>query len=244
MTKPFDSDALKVGAAYQRGRGSLIEAGRLLAGVKATLSHGEWLPWLKANADALGFGESTAARLMKLAANSASTRDIWGNGERGQNLDTWLTNQRFAELIRRVLVHIDVDPCGNAASHKILQPGRTFTIEDDGLAQEWWGTVFLNPPYQQKAMAAFIRKLLAEIEAGRTTEAIVCIPAWTDSAWFHELLPRGVVGFVRGRVPFLGPDGAKPTSGPSFPSLFVYVPGTVDNSETFRKVFSEVGTVR
>ena len=91
--KPFDPIALRVGTAFKRGLATYVEAGRLLIERKASLKHGEWLPWLKANADALGFSDgSTASRLMKLVrenANLASTHDLpdvreitrqlWGN---------------------------------------------------------------------------------------------------------------------------------------------------------------------
>jgi len=44
--------------------------------LKASLPHGAWLPWLKANADELGFGVATAGRLIKAASNSAPARNF------------------------------------------------------------------------------------------------------------------------------------------------------------------------
>ncbi len=93
VTKAFDPAALKIGRAYRVGLVAHIEAGRLLAAKKAELKHGEWLPWLKANAGALDFTDaSTASRLMKLAAKNPAlthdlpeaeakeiTRKVWGN---------------------------------------------------------------------------------------------------------------------------------------------------------------------
>jgi hypothetical protein len=74
-----------------------IEAGQLLSAKKDSLEHGEWLPWLEANADTLRFNNrKTASRLMKLAKQYGSlngapaphlndaeilqiSRQIWGH---------------------------------------------------------------------------------------------------------------------------------------------------------------------
>ena len=37
-----------------------------------------------------------------------------------------------------------LDPCANEENHKC---NKYFTIEDDGLKQDWGGVVFMNPPY-------------------------------------------------------------------------------------------------
>jgi hypothetical protein len=54
----------------------LVEAGRRLAEKRDSLDYGEWLPWLEANADALGFGERTARRLMGAARNRTPASDL------------------------------------------------------------------------------------------------------------------------------------------------------------------------
>ena len=102
MTTKHDEDAVEIGKLYRSSNVSLaesikarLECGRLLLAKKASLRHGEWLPWLKANAQALGFKDrSVATRLMSFAAdkpNVASThhlseeaaalwsRELWGN---------------------------------------------------------------------------------------------------------------------------------------------------------------------
>ena len=67
-----DQDAAEIGVLYRDARAGmvssvrcLIEAGKRLATKKAALGHGQWLPWLVANADELGFDTPrTAQRLM------------------------------------------------------------------------------------------------------------------------------------------------------------------------------------
>ena len=72
----FDADAVGIGELYRAGRGSfiaaaeaLLKAGRRLIAKKESMRrHGDWLPWLEANAEALGFStDRTAQRLMKIA---------------------------------------------------------------------------------------------------------------------------------------------------------------------------------
>src|SRR5262249_33289517 len=72
----------------------LIEAGQRLVEMKASLLHGEWLPWLACNAESLGFGELTAQRLLQLGVKKNVVNDgftdeeaieicraIWGNDD-------------------------------------------------------------------------------------------------------------------------------------------------------------------
>ena len=46
----------------------------------------------------------------------------------------------------RVLGRIDLDPASNALANEYIEAGRYFDRSANGLAQAWWGTVFLNPP--------------------------------------------------------------------------------------------------
>jgi hypothetical protein len=95
-----DQAAVEIGTLYRKGREAILEsvdynlqAGRKLIEKKGSMPHGEWVTWLQANADVLGFTHrTTASRLMKAAAaNDASThplneaeairitRKLWGN---------------------------------------------------------------------------------------------------------------------------------------------------------------------
>ena len=71
---PRDFDAIEIGQLYLKGATSMInsvryllDAGRRLIEKKQALGHGNWLPWLATNVDALGFEEWTAQRLMRAA---------------------------------------------------------------------------------------------------------------------------------------------------------------------------------
>jgi Protein of unknown function (DUF3102) len=86
-----DRDAVAIGKLCDRAKASIvdsvmnmIEAGRKMTAKKMDLGHGNWLPWLKDNADALGFSSKhTAARLMRLASK-CSASDTFDETEASQ----------------------------------------------------------------------------------------------------------------------------------------------------------------
>lgn len=238
--KPDDA-AIIIGDLYRKACASqvdavnyYIEAGRALIEKKAELSHGEWLPWLAANADVLGFASKrTAQLLMKQAANTKLTshldealqisRTMWGNAGNQRTLGTgeneWYTPKEYIEAVRDVFGTIDLDPASSAAAQKIVPAKKYFSKKDNGLGQEWRGRVWLNPPYSQPDIAHFVAKLLGEIEAGRVTAAIMLTHNNTDTAWFHDAAARAdAVCFTKGRVKFESPEGdiAAATNGQTF----------------------------
>jgi hypothetical protein len=112
--------------------------------------------------------------------------------------------------------------------------GQHFTVEDDGLAQPWIGRVFLNPPYRRE-IEVWVRKLLDEYSAGRTTAALALLPARTDTHWFR-LLAECPVCFLDGRLRFSGYDNAA-----LFPSAAVYLGRDPDR---FAAAFGDLGQIR
>jgi phage N-6-adenine-methyltransferase len=114
-----------------------------------------------------------------------------------------------------------LDPCATAENAKCP---RYFTRADDGLAQEWTGLVFMNPPYGRE-----IGRWMAKAwEASQSSAGlVVClVPARTDTRWWHEWAMRGEIEFLRGRLRF----GDLRNSAP-FPSAVV----VFRNAETVTK---------
>ena len=104
-----------------------------------------------------------------------------------------------------------LDPCATATNAKC---SKYFTIEQDGLQQDWGEhVVFLNPPYG-RAISHWMRKAY---EAARQGATVVClIPARTDTLWWHEFAMKGEVRLIRGRIAFVGARHSAP-----FPSAVV-----------------------
>ena len=157
----------------------------------------------------------------------------------GTGENEWYTPQEHIDAAYKVLGTIDLDPASSEIANQRVQAGRIFTIEDDGLAQEWGGKVWMNPPYAQPHIANFIEKLASEYEAGRVTEAIALTHNYTDTQWFHRAaLSCSAICFTRGRIGFLSPEGkrAAPTQGQAF---FYYG----SKVEQFIEAFCRIGFV-
>ncbi|MBU2806170.1 adenine methyltransferase, partial [Acidithiobacillus ferridurans] len=77
---------------------------------------------------------------------------------------------------------------------------RHFFESDNGLAQEWGGLVWCNPPYG-RAIPDWIAKSAAAAAGG--AQVLVLIPARTGARWWHEAIAAGATPlFLRGRLKF------------------------------------------
>jgi phage N-6-adenine-methyltransferase len=152
--------------------------------------------------------------------------------------DEWGTPLEIVEPIRAFFGHIDTDPASNDTAQRVVKAGRHFTKADDGLAQEWHGRVFLNPPYSRGLPDKFVDKLLQELAAGRTTAAILLVNNCADTRWFRKAArAASSVCFTHGRIKFLRPDGEKAGSPAQGQVLMYFGP----DPETFEEAFGDVG---
>jgi phage N-6-adenine-methyltransferase len=127
-----------------------------------------------------------------------------------------------------------------ASLQRTVQAARFYTPADDGLAHEWHGRIWLNPPYSRDDIPRFIDKLGEELRAERVTAAILLTHSCIDIGWFHEAERRAArLCFTRGRIAFLDAGGhaAAPTQGQA---LFYYG----DQAERFTQIFGAFGFVR
>jgi ParB family chromosome partitioning protein len=111
-----------------------------------------------------------------------------------------------------------------------------FTPEDDGLAKEWHGNVWLNPPYHRELQPLFVDKLVAEVKACRVKQAIMLTNNSTDTEWFRKAAEAAnAICFTYGRVAFTTPGGEEvaPTQGQAF---FYFGPNVKQFAEVFRKI--------
>lgn len=141
-------------------------------------------------------------------------RGTFGTGE-----NEWYTPPEYLDAARDVLGGIDLDPASSDKAQEIIGASQYFTIEDDGLAHDWHGRVWLNPPYAQPFITQFVSKAVKEYLSGHISQAILLTHNYTDTAWFHEAANAcSAICFTRGRVKFQGPNGsiAAPTQGQAF----------------------------
>jgi phage N-6-adenine-methyltransferase len=95
------------------------------------------------------------------------------------------TPKYFLEAVLECLGGIDLDPASNSKDNPNVPATNHLTIEDDALNHEWNGRVFLNPPFSQ--VSKFLKKLIAEVEKGKVTEAIVLTKNDTRTKWYKQL---------------------------------------------------------
>jgi len=150
----------------------------------------------------------------------------------------WYTPLPILEAARTVLGGIDLDPASSETAQEAVKATRYFSLTEDGLTQEWKGSVWLNPPYNMPHIENFVGKLIAEYEAGRTTQAIILINNSSDTAYFQRLLSRFPACFTKGRLKFYNPQREQMQTRQG--QTFFYLG---DSPQVFSAVFSAFGTV-
>ena len=128
--------------------------------------------------------------------------------------DDWATPQATFDALNAEF-HFSLDPCASDSNHKCA---RYFTVERNGLEQNW-GTevVFMNPPYG-RTIGQWMKKAYESSQAGATVVAL--IPSRTGTKWWHEYAIKGEVRFLQGRLRF----GAAVSSAPFDSAVVVFRP--------------------
>lgn len=155
--------------------------------------------------------------------------------------DEWGTDaELFAEL-ELELGPFDLDAAATVENAKCA---RFFTLEDNALAQPWFGVVWLNPPYSK--LREFLAKAWHEVAEGRVERVVLLIPSRTDTSAWHDFVERtdgeGHARpprrrFLRGRKKFVraGEGGARKRGGAPFPSAVVVFEGGFRNAAAVTK---------
>jgi hypothetical protein len=141
------------------------------------------------------------------------------SGTQGTGEEEWYTPKLYVDLAREMLGRIDLDPASNDIAQQTVQAAAFFDRDADRLSKQWWGNVFLNPPYTDGLIAQFVEKLVEEIASGRVTEAIMLTNDCTDTTWFHLGAKHcSAICFTLGRIKFINQEGTKPnrTQGQAF----------------------------
>ena len=128
--------------------------------------------------------------------------------------DMWATPQDFWDALDREF-HFSCDVCATAENAKCAT---FYTLEQDGLAQNWEGVCWCNPPYG-RTIGSWVQKAYESSLHG--TIVVMLLPARTDTKWFHDfILGKAEIRFVRGRLKFGGSENSAP-----FPSMVVIFRG-------------------
>ena len=127
--------------------------------------------------------------------------------------DMWATPQSFFDELNNEF-HFTLDPCATKVNAKC---NKFYTIDEDGLRQDWGGeVVFCNPPYG-KMISSWVRKCSEEARKPNTA-VVALLPSRTDTRYFHDYIygKAKEIRFIKGRLKF----GDSKNSAP-FPSMVV-----------------------
>jgi site-specific DNA-methyltransferase (adenine-specific) len=126
--------------------------------------------------------------------------------------DEWATPQDLFDKLNTIY-HFNLDPCSTPENAKCENH---FTIDDNGLIQDWNGRVFMNPPYGRE-ISKWVKKASDEVKKGNAELVVALLPARTDTRWFHEYIyNKAEIRFIKRRIKFGGHKNSAP-----FPSMIV-----------------------
>ena len=124
----------------------------------------------------------------------------------------WYTHSWIFEKLG---VEFDIDVCTVKGGLPYIPSKKNFSKEDDGLLQEWKGSVWCNPPYGKETQA-WLNKFITH------GNGIALVFARTDTKWFHDAIPKAdAVLFTKGRVQFVDGVGATNKSGSTSGSVLL-----------------------
>lgn len=149
-----------------------------------------------------------------------------GHPELGREVDadTWLTPRYILDQLGL----FDLDPCAAESCRDWTGARHTLTKTDDGLAQDWVGRVFMNPPFS--VSASWLQKH-AEHGAGISlVAASVESRVWRSHVWARA----EAILLLHGRTRFCNPDGSM-TQGRPLRSIAL-IGWSQEDAEILRKV--------
>jgi phage N-6-adenine-methyltransferase len=187
------------------------------------------------NTIAIG-GKRAVIEQMTNGSSRKSMRIIHNSGN-----DVWYTPPEYVEAARALMGDIDTDPASSEIANRIVKAKTFYTEEDDGLAYDWNGRIWMNPPYSQPLIVKFCEKLVLHYQQGLITEACVLVNNGTETRWFNSLLDEAAaICFVQGRIRFLDENGECPPGSPLQGQVIIYFG---KRTEMFTKHFSGFGHV-
>lgn len=139
--------------------------------------------------------------LMTSARTGEKSKDLWCS-------PLWL----YGKLDEEFRFKLDV-----AATKDNALCYEYFDTETNGLAQEWYGNCWCNPPYSTAAF--WYKKAWSEAVLGHAT-TVMLVAARTDTRYWWDYAIKGEIRFLKGRLKFEGNGGKYAAPFPSALVIF------------------------
>lgn len=154
----------------------------------------------------------------------------------------WYTPPEYTDAARRVMGGIDLDPASSDIANKSVKATAYYTEEDDGLAWDWEGRIWMNPPYAQPLISHFCEKLTWDLDNGFIIEAITLTNNATETKWYQGMASRcSAKCEPAGRIKFIDKDG-NPGGAPLQGQVILYF-GPSTKVDKFAAEFSKFGMI-
>jgi len=157
----------------------------------------------------------------------------------------WYTDPGTIALVKRVLGPIELDPATCKLPQMWIKAKRYFTVDDDGLAQDWGcRTLFMNPPYGKTGNMSnqeiWMDKLITSLpRIGACIALTKTVPGyqWWTKLW-RGAWP-GHLCITDDRLAFVASNGTARGKSKAASSFWYYGP----HADRFQAVFDESGRV-
>lgn len=157
------------------------------------------LAWRRRNGMPIRIHHTSAERMQRMRKKAQSLLKVY---HRSQSTE-WETPHAFFETLHAEF-HFTCDVCAQPANAKCPH---FFTPADDGLAQVWTGSCWMNPPYG-RTISLWVKKAY---ESSLQGALVVClVPVRTDTKWWQAYASKGEIRFLARRLTFVGAQHPAP----------------------------------
>ena len=135
--------------------------------------------------------------------NGSSDIDVFTSNE----TDEWSSPRELVEPLSDTINGFDLDPCSGAEASPFADD--TYTKSDDGLAQSWYGSVWVNPPYS--AMSEWTEKAVVESKREGVDTILYLCKGDSSTDWWQEAAASAkYVATIDHRLKFGDGDNSAP----------------------------------
>ncbi|SRR6266852_7338913 len=149
--------------------------------------------------------------------------------------DEYQTPKKYIKAAKLVMGSIDLDAASSKINNQRLWIPNYCSIESSGLERDWFGNVWLNPPYSKPNLTLFTNYLLDQYR--NFNQLTYLVPSYTSEKWYQKCLTLMSAFCLPNHRINHSIDG-KIKDTPRFSSTFFYFG---NNPIKFQEVFSQFG---